>query len=172
MKKWLCLMVVSMLFAGCGRQETLETVCDTYDIPQKQPMQQAAVRIPEGATAEVMQTEENNIWFCEDYVMTMQTLDAGDLDETVQTVTGFDRKRLDMIKTTTDTAERYDWVWVSAGEEGDQLCRGAILDDGNYHYVLTCMTDASKAPALQQTWQSMFDSFRLTEPGLDPYTGS
>ena len=50
--------------------------------------------------------------------------------------------------------------------------RAAILDDGSYHYVLTCMTDASNAHALQESWQTLFDSFTLAEPGEDPYTGS
>lgn len=173
MKKWLCLTLLPIFFLGCSRQETFETVSDEYVQPVAAVMMQPAVQIPDGAVMAVMQNDEaGSIYFCDGYTMTLQTMQSGDLGETVNAVTGYTKEQLDLIETLAADAVRYDCVWVSAGEGGEQVGRAAILDDGNYHYVLTCMTDASNAQSLQESWQRLFNSFCITAPGADPYTGS
>ena len=49
----------------------------------------------------------------------------------------------------------------SAGETGDLVGRGMILDDGSYHYCLTVLAEADKAAENQAFWDSMFQTFRL-----------
>ena len=172
MKKVIVLCLLTALLTGCKAQETFETVEDLPVVEATAVAQQFFVALPEEAASPTFQSDGEELYVCEDYTISKQILESGDLERTLQMLSGKNREDLDVIQTAQDTFDRYDFVWTSAGEEGLQLGRACILDDGNYHYVLTCMTDASKAPALQQTWQSMFDSFRLTEPGLDPYTGS
>lgn len=173
MKKWLCLGLLPVFLVGCGKQEAYETVSDEFIQPVAAVMQQAAIQIPEGAVVAAMHNDETgSIYFCDDYTMTLQTMESGDLNKTVYTVTGYTKEQLDMIETAAENAVRYDCVWVSAGESEEQVGRAAILDDGNYHYVLTCMTNASDALSLQEAWQTLFSSFCITEPGVDPYTGS
>ena len=173
MKKGLFLLLMPAFLLGCSAQESFETVSDEYVQPVAAVMQQAALRLPEGAAVAVMQNDETgSIYFCDDYTITLQTLDSGDLKETLYTATGFEEDQLKVIETNCGTAKRYDCVWASAGEGEEQIGRVAILDDGNYHYVLTCMTGASNAQALQDQWQDLFSSFCITEPGTDPYTGS
>lgn len=173
MKKLLCLCLLPVLLAGCGKQEAYETISDEYVQPVAAVMQQAAVQIPDGAVAAAMQNDESgSLYFCDDYIMTLQTMASGDLNNTMREVTGFEKDQLNIIETAAENAVRYDCVWVSSGEGEEQVCRAAILDDGAYHYVLTCMTGASNARSLQESWQTLFDSFTLTEPGVDPYTGS
>ena len=173
MKKWLCLCLLPVFLTGCGRQEAYETVSDDYVQPVAAVMQEAAVQIPEGAVVAAMQNDEaGSLYFCDNYTMTLQTVVSGDLNKTLREVTGFEKDQLKLIETAAGDSRRYDCVWVSAGEGEEQVGRAAILDDGSYHYVLTCMTDASNAHALQESWQTLFDSFTLAEPGDDPYTGS
>ncbi len=174
MKKWLILsfLLPAMLF-GCSKQETFETVSDEFVQPVAAVMKQAAVQIPDGAVVAAMQNEEaGSMYFCDDYTITLQTMESGDLDKTISTVTGYDPEQLDLIETAAADGHRYDFTWVSLGENEEQIGRAAVLDDGSYHYVLTCMADASNAYALQETWQMLFSSFCLTTPGEDPYTGS
>ena len=57
--------------------------------------------------------------------------------------------------------KRYDLVWTAAGEEGDILCRAAVIDDGHYHYCLTAMVEAAQANAVQSTWNDLFASYCL-----------
>lgn len=174
MKKWLCLcLVLPLLLLGCGKQESFETISDEYVQPVAAVMMQVAVQIPDGAVIAAMENDDTgSIYFCDDYTITLQTLDAGDLNSTVHTATGYGKEQLDLIETSTDYGLRYDCIWVSVGEGEEQVGRAAILDDGSYHYVLTCMTGASNACELQEEWQALFSSFCLTMPGEDPYTGS
>ena len=173
MKKWLCWILLPVILCGCSQQKVLETVSDEYVPPTVIAMQQMAVDIPDGAVVSAMADDTSgSIYFCDGYTMTLQTMASGDLNETVNSVTGYDASQLELIETASGNANRYDWVWVSAGEGEEQVCRGAILDDGNYHYVLTCMTGASNAQSVQECWQTLFRSFCLTTPGEDPYTGS
>ena len=64
-------------------------------------------------------------------------------------------------ETAQDGAKRYDFVWASAGENGDQLGRAVILDDGNYHYCLSVLRDADTTEKSQIVWRDVFDSFKL-----------
>ncbi len=174
MKKWLCLCLALMLvLTGCGKQESYETISDEYVQPAVATMMQVAVQMPDGAVVAAMENDSNgSIYFCDDYTITLQTTASGDLNKTVCSVTGYEKEQLDLIETGTDYGRRYDFVWVSFGEGEEQVGKAAILDDGNYHYVLTCMTGASNAHALQEEWQALFSSFCLTAPGEDLYTGS
>lgn len=173
MKKLLCLCLMTVFLVGCSKQEAFETVSDEYVHPAEVEMQQTAIQIPEGAVVTAMQNDMvGSLYFCDDYTMTLHTMQSGDLNQTIREVTGFEKDQLHMMETAADNARRYDFVWVSAGEGEEQVGRAAILDDGAYHYVLTCMTDASNARALQESWQTLFESFILVAPGEDPYTGS
>ena len=173
MRKWLILGLLPVMLLGCGKQEVYETVTDEYVQPVSATMQQAAVQIPEGAAVSVMHSDETgSLYFCDEYTISLQTTEAGDLERTLCDVTGYEKEQLKIIETISGNAVRYECVWVSAGEGEEQVGRTAILDDGNYHYILTCMTDASNALSLQEPWQALFSSFCITAPGSDPYTGS
>lgn len=159
--------------AGCRAQETFETVSDEYIQPVAAVIQQVALRLPDGAVVSVMENQETgNLYFCDNYIITLQILEGGDLEKTLHSVTGHTKDQLKLVQTKSGEADRYDCVWAAAGEGEDQICRAAVLDDGSYHYVLSCMADASNAQSLQEQWQALFTSFCLTVPGVDPYTGS
>ena len=57
-------------------------------------------------------------------------------------------------------AEEED-AWVSVGEAGDQIARTLIVDDGNYHYVLTLQAEAEKGGELSAAWSEIFQTFEL-----------
>ncbi len=173
MKKWISLLLLPVFLIGCGQQETLETVSDEYVQPVVAAMQQAAVLLPEDAAVAVMTNEQTGtIYFCDDYTVTLQTFASGDLNRTLQAVTGYEKSQLQLIQTEPAGNKRYDCVWSCAGESEEQVGRAAVLDDGNYHYVLTCMAGCSRTQALRENWDALFSSFCLTAPGENPYTGS
>ena len=161
MKKCVLLLLVMVLLAGCGAQETFETLADVY-APAK-PAQHRAVTLtlPEGTTATSLESENGEYYICGDFEFGIETMDAGDLSRTVSAVCGYSMEDVNVIQTQTEEFDRYDFVWCAVGEAGDQIGRAAILDDGNYHYVLTAMTDADSAGDLRQAWNEMFASFGL-----------
>lgn len=173
MKKSLVMLLMIMCFlTGCGKQPTVETVNDDYTEPPAAPMQQVILVLPDEVCVPVMQTDSAVLYMCQDYTLSQQTFAAGDLQKTFREVSGFERADLKVMETAWENAKRYDFVWSAAGESGEQICRGCILDDGNYHYVLTATTDAGKTGNLQSVWREIFNSFRLVSPEMPVNTGS
>ena len=174
MKK--CLLLVAILatfLSGCSSQQTFETVTDDYIQPVMAQMQQMVVAIPSDATVEVMENNtEGKIYLCDGYTATLHTTQAGDLEKTLRDTTGFTQEQLRFIQTQYGGITRTEGVWTAAGEKEDQVGRFAVLDDGNYHYVLTCMAGVSNMETINPVWEELFSSFRLEDPQLELNTGS
>ena len=167
MKKLMYLLCLVLLLVGCSAEKSYETMGTLSPEPEKAAMMNIKLEVPEDAAAHVMGTEqEGRIYFGADYTLCLQVMYAGDLNQTLQECTGFEREHLDILETKTALYKRYEAVWTGVGEGGDHLGRIAVLDDGNYHYVLTAMAPAQSAGDLSSTWQPIFQSF-LLKPNSD-----
>ena len=173
MKKLFVFALLMLLLAGCGAQETLETVSDDYIQPVSAPMWQMLLDVPQDASVTVLQGEDGGkLYLCDGYTVTTQTFPSGDLEKTFRTLTGYSKGDLTLMQTEQDGAKRYECVWVSAGEGENQVCRACLLDDGNYIYAVTAMAGESKTDTLEEAWQEMFQSFSLVSPEAELNTGS
>lgn len=173
MRKSLLLVVVALLLTGCSSQPTFETVTDVYVQPAMAQMQQMVFSIPSDAAIAVLEDDtEGTIYLCDGYTATVHSTQAGDLDKTLRETTGFTQEDLRFIQTQYSGITRTEGVWTAAGEGEDQMGRFAVLDDGNYHYVLTCMAGVSKVEQVKPVWEELFASFRLEDPQWDLNTGS
>lgn len=173
MKKVLVVLTLALCLAGCGAQETFETVQDMVQEEPATVCQQFVVKLPEEAAAPTFQDDGGaELYVCQDYTISKQTLPGGDLERTVRTLTGKTTEELQLIQTKQQTYDRYDFVWTAAGEAGLQLGRACILDDGNYHYALSTLTRESASADLRETFSQMYDSCRLIAPDVNLSTGS
>ena len=163
MKKLVLLSMVAMLLAGCGAQPVFETLGAVPAQAETVAAQQMLVQLPGDMLTPALQSEDTGtLYICDEFTMSLITLPGGDLERTVRTCTGFSQESLTLMRHGDDTVKRYDLAWSAAGEGALQTCRGVILDDGNYHYVLTVMADAALAGDLADKWQYIFDTFRLS----------
>lgn len=162
MKKCVVLLLVMVLLCGCGAQETFETIADVYAPAEPGEHRAVTLTLPEGTTATSLESDAGKYYLCGDFEFGIETMDAGDLGRTVTAVCGYDMEDVTVIQTQGEEFDRYDFVWCAVGEGGDQIGRAVILDDGNYHYILTALTDAANAGDLRQAWNEMFASFALS----------
>ena len=161
-KRLICWVLLAVLLTGCGAQESFETVADLYEQPAAAP-QELSLDIPQEAASPAMESAEaGSLYLCDGYTLTVQTLTGGDLDATLNQLTGFSAEHLTLMHTKAPSADRYECVWASAGETGDQVGRTVVLDDGSYHYAVSVMAPAETAGALTKTWQTIFDSMALS----------
>lgn len=163
MKK-ICLILLMMgLLSGCGQVETFETLGEISHVsPSKPQLRQVVLTTPKNALLEAAASDAGmSMYTCDGYTMVLQTFSAGDLEATVRTLSGYAPENLTILETVCGDHSRYDWVWTAAAEEGDVICRGAILDDGNYHYALYTIALSENAKGLQEGWNVLFDSFCL-----------
>ena len=161
MKKFVVFLLMSCLLTGCAAEETMETVADEFAENNPAPLRQMIVQLPEDALAPVSESEYGALYLCDGYEILVQHLPSGDLNRTIREVTGFDPSEVTVLKTAAGEIKRYDLVWSSLGESGEQIGRAAILDDGNYHYVLSVMADAEQTMEYEQCWQQLFASYGL-----------
>ena len=159
-KLWILLALASLL-CGCAAEETLETVSDDIIQPVMAQPGEISVRLPDNAVAPVLESDSEQVYLSEDYEIIVETVSGGDLSATIQRISGYTPDNLTVMETAQDGAKRYDFVWASAGENGDQLGRAVILDDGNYHYCLSVLRDADTTEKSQIVWRDVFDSFKL-----------
>ena len=163
MKKLWCVLVLSLLLTGCGTTEVWETVTDVDDAPAMAQMQQITLTLPKDAVCETMENSQlEKIYFCDGYTVTVQTLPGGDLEKTLQQISGFSKEQLTVMQTQMQNAKRYECVWAAAGEAEDQVARAVVLDDGSFHYAVTVMAPFSTAGDLSATWQGILSSVQLS----------
>ena len=161
MKKGIWLLLIALLLTGCGTSEVMETVSDEHVQEVLAPVREILVELPDEAAVPAVEGDSGQIYLCRDYEITLQTLDGGDLNATIESLSGYERDKLTVISSEARGIKRYDFVWFTAGERGDRLGRAVILDDGNYHYTMTVLRDADTTENSQVVWRTVFESFSL-----------
>ena len=160
MKKWWLLLMICAVLSGCGAEETFETVADEI-LEVAAVQRQFLVELPPEAAAPASESDAGTIYICDGYEIMLQTLTGGDLDATLRTVSGYGREELTVVESRQGDYKRYDLVWACAGEEGERIGRGAVLDDGNYHYVLCVLSDVDRVQEYEEVWSALFSSYSL-----------
>lgn len=173
MKKLWVIPLLALLLAGCGKKQALETITDVEDTPVVATMQRIQVQLPPELSSPALQGEQTgSLYLCDDYCVTVQTVEAGNLQKTIREATGMEKDNLQIIQTRQGDTKRYQWVWTTNGENGAQIGRGCVLDDGAYHYVLTAQTDENTAEKVQSQWKEIFASFTLATEREEVSSGS
>ena len=160
MKRILLVLLMSLLLAGCAEAELGETVADVWQeaVTVAAP-RETRLELPGEAVACAMESDTGRLYFGDGYEVMVQTLSSGDLDATIRSLTGFDREDITVLQSQSGP-KRWEFAWASAGEGGERLGRGVVLDDGNYHYCLTVLQDADDDDC-QIIWSQVFNSFEL-----------
>jgi len=173
MKKLWILLPLALLLVGCGGKGVQETVSDVPAEPVVAMQRRIQVQLPQELSTPTLQEESaGQLYLCDDYSVTVQTVSAGDLQKTIRNATGMAQDAVQIQKIRQGDAKRYQFVWSANGETGTQVGRCCIIDDGTYHYVLTAMADESAAGRVQPVWKEMFTSFCLATEREPVSTGS
>jgi hypothetical protein len=161
MKKCLFLLLITALLTGCAAQDTFETVSDEQILPVMAEPRHVAVSLPGETALPVMENDNGRVYITNDYEIMIQTLEAGDLQKTMEIMSGHSMEELTVMETFCDDVSRYEFVWASAGEGGDLTGRGVILDDNRYHYCMSVLRTVEPDENNQTNWEQVFSSFRL-----------
>lgn len=158
MKYWIGICLTAVLLSGCRSEQTLETVNDEWLVPAMAQPREISVRLPENTVLPVLEQEDRRLYMGQGYEIMLETLASGNLDATIRTLSGYGKEQLTVLQTCQGDADRYEFVWSAAGEQGDRLGRAVILDDGDYHYCMSVLRDAGDT---QIVWRDVFGSFSL-----------
>lgn len=165
MKKLLLFLMMSVLLLGCSAEPVFEQVEDVYGGTLREPGA-LQVMVPEKASVLTAAGDSTGqLYFCDGYTLTVQTLSGGDLDRSFRSVTGYGKDALTVLETLRQGVPCYSCAWTSAGEAGDQVGHMVLLDDGAYHYAVTVMADADRAGELSETWDQILNRVTLSNTG-------
>ncbi len=152
--KILIVLLAMLLLGGCASQPVFEGVQDVYAPAPVQP-KEVKLQLP---SAQMIQSDAGTLYLCEGFEVTVQIFPAGDLDGTIEAISGFADGQLTVMATSTADIWRYECAWAAAGEGGDAIARAAVLDDGQYHYCVTVMGPSENAVAMADQWQKILNS--------------
>ena len=173
MRKLLVILLLVLLLCGCSKETMLETVTDEMAEPVVAAMQRTQLYLPPELSAPALQNQENGtLYLCDDYSVILQTLPSGDLSKTISTVTGLNKEKVQIQTTRQGNVKRHQFIWTASGEQGIEVGRTCVLDDGVYHYVLTALAPEEIAGQVQETWKEIFVSFCLASEREPISTGS
>ena len=151
-----------LLLGGCAKAETtVETVADVWEVPAVAEPKEIRLELPGEALECAMESDTGRLYLGRSYDVMVQTLTGGDLDATLRELTGFSRDEITVIQTRAEYPKRWEFAWAAAGESGERIGRGVIIDDGNYHYCLSALQDADVTDC-QIVWSEVFNSFELS----------
>lgn len=162
MKKLCLIVVLAALLAGCGKKnyETRNTPCNTDATAAPGVI---SIMLPDQIATPVMSTQNGDrLYIAENYEICLQTISSTDLNTTLKSCTGFERDKLTIMETEQNGMKRYDCAWSAAGEGVQSVGRLMVLDDGNYHYVLTVTAPQEHADEMDAAWKELEESFRVS----------
>ena len=162
MKKLAVIILGLLLLSGCAVQ-TFETVDDPNDVTAMAEPATLLIDLPEDAAAPAMQGDSGTLYFCGDYDIMVEVMSSGNLNNTLQILTGFEREELELINTQRCGVDCYEGAWSAAGEAGDHVGRVLVLDDGKFHYCVSIMAMAEDAGACMDDWNEVLNSVALAE---------
>ena len=162
MKKLLVILIAMVLLPGCAAQ-TFEKVEDLNAVQAVATPASLLLDLRVEAAAPAMQGASGTLYFCGDYDIMVEVMPSGNLSNTLQTLTGFDREELELMQTDRCGVDCYEGVWSAAGEAGDHVGRVLILDDGSFHYCVSIMAMAEDAGDCLADWNEILESVALAE---------
>ena len=161
--KLVAILLLAAMLTGCSRTAVYETVNDEAAQPVSASPREILFDLAQEPVLPAMESDSGTLYLCGDFDVVVHTCQAGDLRNTVQEVSGFLPEELTLIQTGNGEVDRYEFVWTSATDFGQQIGRAAVLDDGNYHYILSATVDAELIEEYQEIWNGIFESFQLEQ---------
>ena len=154
-------LMVLLMLTGCNAAQIYETVTDDLAVPVSVQPREVRFDLAQEPILPAMESDGGQLYLCGDFDVMVQTLNAGDLHDTVYRISGFTPEELTLIQTASGDVDKYEFVWTSVSDGGHQIGRATILDDGSYHYALSATVDAELIEEYQEIWNGIFESFEL-----------
>jgi len=167
MKILLVGLVFGLLLSGCGGEPVYETIGDVWE--QTEPAVSPGrmeVPLPEGAQMEVMDANGDGFYRVGNWELWTKVLSGGDLNRTIQTLSGMDSDALTVIDRKVGEYDCHETTWSVTSEDGVHVVRAGVLDDGNYHYCLCVSVPEEDAAEAGEVFAQVFQSIRIT--GIAP----
>ena len=142
--KIVCWVLAAVLcLSGCVNmtEPVMETVADEIIEPVAAEPKPMAVWMPDEAAEQTMADDAAGACYTwGESELRVRTMTGGDIRSTLKTLTGLDPEKLTVMEYEKDGLQLYQTVWSCTSEEGVQLGRCMVADDGQYHYCISMVS--------------------------------
>ena len=154
MKKLVLMLVLSVLLSGCTAPSASKAP-GTQPTERPQP-RQVVLTLPAGTAAPTLGEGGRQLWFLEEGEVQVQTFYS--LEQALEQITGLPAEKLTVLPC---GKNRTETVWCSAGEGQPRIGRAVFLEEGDWCYCVSMLTDASEAEKAEEMWRSLVRSIHL-----------
>ena len=142
--KIVCWVLAAVLcLSGCVNmtEPVMETVADEIIEPVAAEPKPMAVWLPDEAAEQTMADDAaGSCYTWGESELRVRTMTGGDIRSTLKALTGLDPEKLTVMEYEKDGLQLYQTVWSCTSEEGVQLGRCMVADDGQYHYCISLVS--------------------------------
>ena len=165
MRKLIWIAAAALLLTGCAAEEepVFETIGEIrYESAAVVEPYMVEFDLPEEAASQVMAGQDGaTLYNWENFEVCVQTVESGNLDATLEMVTGVGADSLTVMKKNWSDMILYQTVWSATGEDGVLLGRALIADDGYYHYCISIIGPETENS--QPVYDQIVSSLRIGE---------
>lgn len=155
------ILLLGVSLCGCSGGESFEVIADSFvDSPKAEPGKMV-LDLPDEVTLSVMSGSDWQCYEGEHYQIILQTYPSGNLDQTLQQVTGYGKEHLSVMEISAMNIDKYFCAWSAVSEEGEVVGRCTVLDDGVYHYCLSILVNAEASGEVRDVVNGVFASYSL-----------
>lgn len=157
---WIAMVGV---LCGCAAEPVYETIADSWEqtAPAASPGKME-VPLPEGAEMEVMEALGDSYYRVGNWELWTKVLTGGDVQKSFEALSALDVRGLTVLERDRGDLRCYETTWAVTSEEGGQVVRAGILDDGNYHYCICLSAPEDEAGDAGQVFSEVFQAVRIT----------
>lgn len=158
--------MVLWTLSACQAQDStvFEYVTDELT-PMTQP-QQISFALPSDAKQVAATEDLDAVLYAQtggEYEIQTQILQQTDLEQLVDTLTGYPAQRIQCLQTGGESAPCYHFAWSSSGESGQVVSRASVIQSDDYSYALIFTTPAGLGTKYQSCMNDVFASFHLQQ---------
>lgn len=165
LKKGIIWIMTALLLTGCAAEPVYETIGNVWDNPE--PVASAAsmeFSLPDGAEMEVLSEESGSKSYrVGNWELWTEVYPGGDVSATLEQVTGMDADALTVIQRQVGNMDCHETTWTTTDEEGVNVARAAVIDDGNYHYCISLMVPEEDAQEVGNFFEEILYSVNLVD---------
>ena len=160
MKKLWILMAAALMLAGCAEEAPVFETVGPLAYRQEDLPAAGVIQVYLPSEADQTETEaQARIYQWENHEVRLDTMKSGDIQATMQALTGLAPERLTVMKQKKGDMTFYETVWSTTGDSGVLCGRALVADDGAYHYCMSLLSPESVNNS--KLYDKMAESFRI-----------
>ena len=165
MKKWVIWVIAAAVLSGCSAQPAYETIGNAWAVSEPAAVQGTMnFALPDGAQMQTMGDDTGAASYCVgQWEIWTQCYPGGDIRFTLEQVSGMSAEAMTIVSSQVHSMPCAQVAWTTNTQDGAQVVRTAVFDDGNYHYCISVSVPEADAGEAGEFFSQILSSVTITD---------